>query len=154
MKFKCQQCGNCCRQLSIYIGYDDIMRWVEQDRQDILKETVFCKGAPSGDGFYFEHTVTAPKQACKFLKDNRCTIYETRPMVCKDFPHSMSKITCCPIWKKEYFNKSRYKKILGRQDKSFKKCVTNFDQLLNITMKARGFGHLKTEIGNKWHSHR
>ena len=138
-KFNCTQCGACCKQMTICITHSDIMRWVEQKRYDILKETVFARGAPQGDGFYFEHTVIAPKQPCIFLKDDLCSIHDTKPVCCKDAPDSLTKFDACPVWDKSFINNKRRKKIAARHDRDFKNCVSNFEQLLTITFRARGF---------------
>lgn len=146
-QFICKKCGECCRQLVICLTYSDIMRWVKQNRQDILRETVFAKGAPQGDGFYFEHTITAPKKPCLFLKENRCSIHKTKPACCKAVPDSLNKFDICPVWKKDkHFSKKRFEKINRSLDKDFKACVINFKQFLEITFMARGFGHLKPKV--------
>jgi len=48
--FKCDRCGQCCRNLHKSSIYDDLH---------------------NGDGI------------CRFLKGNECSIYETRPLVCR-----------------------------------------------------------------------
>jgi len=138
-QFKCIKCGECCRKLVICITNSDIKRWVKECRNDILKEVVFTRGAPQGDGFYFEQTIIAPKKPCPFLLENQCSIHETKPVCCKDAPDSLTSFDVCPSWDKSYINSKRLRKIRARQDKDFKACVTNFEELLGITMKARGW---------------
>ena len=137
--FNCIQCGQCCRELVICITYSDIKRWVKQGRTDILREVGFVRGAPQGDGFYFEQTITKPKKPCLFMVDNKCSIHDTKPVCCKDAPASLTKFPVCSQWNASYINKKRLKKITARHDKDFKKCVTNFKELLEVTMKARGW---------------
>lgn len=144
--FKCIQCGSCCRQYSIPIFYSDITRWSDEDRLDILREVVFCRGAPKGDGFYFESTVTAPKKPCIFLKNNLCSIHDTKPMCCKDAPESFEEFDCCPVWNKKFINKDKRENVVARQDRDSKECVNNFEQLLKITFRARGFNNLEVSI--------
>lgn len=48
--FKCNKCGQCCRNLNKSDLYNDLNR---------------------GDG------------VCRFLKKNLCSIYETRPQLCR-----------------------------------------------------------------------
>jgi Fe-S-cluster containining protein len=136
--FKCTKCGACCRELVICITYSDIKRWVKQNRTDILRQVTFTRGAPQGDGFYFEQTITAPKKPCLFLIDDQCSIHETKPVCCKDAPDSLTKFDVCPVWDSSYINKNLLKKIKTKQDKDFKKCVINFKELLEVTIKARG----------------
>lgn len=50
MKFKCSQCGECCRHL---------------DRSELYRDL------DRGDGI------------CRYLTGNLCSIYETRPLLCR-----------------------------------------------------------------------
>lgn len=38
-KFKCKQCGKCCKEsiYTIYATQDDIQRWEKQNRKDVLQ---------------------------------------------------------------------------------------------------------------------
>jgi Fe-S-cluster containining protein len=100
---------------------------------------VFARGAPQGDGFYFERTITAPKKVCLFLVDDQCSIHETKPVCCKDAPASFTKFKVCPVWTPAHINEVRLKKIRRRQDKDFGNCVSNFKELLEVTIRARGW---------------
>ena len=145
--FVCLKCGKCCREFLICVAYSDIMRWTKQNRQDILREVVFARGCPAGDGFYFEKTVTAPKKPCPFLDENNmCSIYETRPTCCKDAPFGFDKFDLCKAWNSSMIDERRIKNIRKRQDKDFRKCVTYFKKLLEITLKARGWEQLKVNM--------
>lgn len=137
--FKCSKCGECCKQLVICITNSDIKRWVKQGRTDIIKEAVFARGAPQGDGFYFEQTITKPKKPCPFLMDNQCSIHETKPVCCKDSPDSQTEFPVCKEWSKVYINEKKLKKIKRRQHKDLGNCVSNFKELLEVTIKARGW---------------
>lgn len=86
-KFKCQQCGRCCR---IYGGClqanpADIKLWEKEGREDVL-QWVRC-----GDLWINRHT-NIEAERCPFLrklpkKDKYiCRIYEVRPEVCKGYP--------------------------------------------------------------------
>lgn len=136
--FNCRKCGQCCKEMAICITYSDIIRWKEQGRMDIIKEVSFARGCPQGDGFYFEKTLTAPKKSCSFLHDNICSIHDTKPVCCKDAPYGFDKFDVCPEWNSSMIDK-RVKKIQARQHKDFKKCVTYFKELLEMTIKAKGW---------------
>ena len=67
------KCGSCCRPPlvnTLTFTQKDIQRWTEQARQDILIE--------AGKS-WLQH------QACPFLTDKGCAIFETRPQVCVDY---------------------------------------------------------------------
>ena len=87
MTFECQRCGWCCENVNINISYSDILRWVKEKRFDILGEISYIEHEDSKKrGFYIIKTVEAPKQSCPFLKDSLCTIHNTLPRACKEFP--------------------------------------------------------------------
>ncbi len=68
-KSPCDKCdGRCC-------SYRDIM--LEEDEKDKYISTVTDEG-------YFALPMTANGK-CPYLKDNRCSIYETRPKGCRIF---------------------------------------------------------------------
>lgn len=71
--FKCENCGVCCSEAISEITGSDIRRWEEEGRKDIFKYV---------NGFKF----IEKDGKCPFHNKNRCTIYETRPMVCRNFP--------------------------------------------------------------------
>jgi Fe-S-cluster containining protein len=125
--------------LVICITHSDIIRWVAQDRKDILKQVSFVRGAPQGDGFYFEQTITKPKKPCAFLVNNGCGIHSTKPVCCRDAPGSLTEFSVCPVWNKSYINTKRLNKIKRRHEKDFGACVTHFKELLEIIMRAKGW---------------
>lgn len=136
--FNCIKCGECCRQIVIPITHSDIIRWVQQERKDILRQVTFCRGAPQGDGFYLEQTITAPKKPCPFLVNDQCGIHETKPRACRDAPHSMTSFSVCSEWSEACIDRKRLKKIRRKQEKDFKKCVVHFKELMEITFRAKG----------------
>lgn len=86
----CGRCGNCCRrQWRIEVSSKDIQRWVDEGRIDILESLEPEQGhvptAASGEVSY-----VIPKTAgCKYLiegEQTMCSIYDTRPEVCRNFP--------------------------------------------------------------------
>ena len=102
-RFNCQQCGECCRELSgtITASYDDLKKWRDLNRDDILQYCEIClpdgswingvhwDGRPiSGCDIFDEH----PPRGCPFLRKVRnkkiykCTIYNIRPEVCRVYP--------------------------------------------------------------------
>jgi Fe-S-cluster containining protein len=78
--FKCQRCGYCCKSYRVLQVFpEDEERW--KDRPDILE--------------YF--TQDYYELPCKFLKGDKCLIYEIRPKVCRMFPfYGSSYRKTCP----------------------------------------------------------
>jgi len=136
--FKCQRCGECCKTLPIDIGYGDITRWNKEGRKDILRRVSFIDNYPETGygGFYFEETLLKKdrvKSPCPFFGESGCGIYETRPMVCKDYPGSHENAPCfdAPLrkWNREIINR--------RQKENFQKALDHFDMMMTILRFAR-----------------
>lgn len=91
----CNQCGKCCTNPG-YMGNltatgADVKRWMKEEREDILK---FVAILGSLDNPYADLWVTADgdeKERCPFVRKDknkptyRCTIYETRPEICRQY---------------------------------------------------------------------
>ncbi|MCI0462475.1 MAG: YkgJ family cysteine cluster protein [Gemmataceae bacterium] len=92
VKYECDGCGACCRQLIIEIDWIDVLRepalrqaakpfkipadmmLTDEDGKEVVTGDPFAPGALLACG---------ATHACKLLgADNLCTIYPTRPNVC------------------------------------------------------------------------
>ena len=70
------KCGACCRYQKIHVTRDDIRKITENTKHKNLdikndKNGSFLDGSKGG---------------CPFLKDNACTIWEHRPLICYLYP--------------------------------------------------------------------
>jgi len=112
IRFGCTLCGECCKNHSLPLTFDEAIVWLE-DRGNVA---IFCEAdawgqAPPGADSRAQHRmrrsfgvacgsararVTAilvgiVSGACKNLGDDlRCRIYETRPLVCRIYPAEIS----------------------------------------------------------------
>jgi Fe-S-cluster containining protein len=98
---RCHCCGKCClADFIAYVREEDILRWKREGRTDILSVIENEHAMWAGD-----HLISADNgrylHGCPFLmwvKDHSaCSIYETRPSVCRNFTPASSEI--CPLWK-------------------------------------------------------
>jgi Fe-S-cluster containining protein len=97
----CKRCGTCC--LADMIGYvteEDTARWIREGRDDIFRIIDNEQAFWAGDHFVSARDGRVLK-CCPFLAWDEsgaaCSIYETRPGVCKDYKPASSQI--CPLWK-------------------------------------------------------
>jgi Fe-S-cluster containining protein len=133
-KFGCKRCGNCCREMGIALTYTDITRWGREGRQDILTRVKYYKNK----NVFF---LAKKKSSCPFLIDdgNRitsCSIYTTRPRVCKDLPSGNKKFDECKCWKESHIDIPKLKRVRKSQKKDFVKSFRQKDLLFNIVAKA------------------
>ncbi len=84
----CLSCANCCKTMSPTYTPADIKRIAAHLGMTVpaFKEKWLYKDKREGDWMNV-------KQPCQFLnlKDNKCSIYEVRPLDCSGFPHHDKK---------------------------------------------------------------
>jgi len=82
-KIDCLACANCCKTISPIITDRDIDRMARELRirpSELISRYLFL----DGDGDYVYKS-----QPCPFLMaDHYCSIYESRPKACREYPHT------------------------------------------------------------------
>jgi len=106
LKFRCTECGNCCSDTIVPVTDEDVRRMMHGtglkagDVATFYKKSDFDDG---GEGLEFANldggrrTLGLRKrmdkengrEACKFFKDNRCSVYEHRPVTCRVWPFTL-----------------------------------------------------------------
>lgn len=85
-KIDCLECANCCKTTSPIFRDVDIKRISKSLR---LKESDFIKNFLKMDD---DNDYVLQKSPCSFLNDdNKCSIYEVRPLACREYPHTDRK---------------------------------------------------------------
>ena len=83
----CARCGNCCKSFDIEPSHEDFLRWVDEDRTDII-EWVYDGGDDIVHDYVFHSGLKTG--FCPFLSFKgtvaHCEIHETKPKVCKEYP--------------------------------------------------------------------
>ena len=158
--FVCQKCGWCCRNVNINVSYSDILRWAKDKRLDILSQISYIDNDdPQKRGFYIADTVTAPKKPCQFLLDGQCSIYETRPRACAEFPSAHSKdekleIQCparddfeLPEHELHELKKEQGMDFIIAEDRKGRllKILTNAREIMRLAEEIQEFGEDPTE---------
>ena len=107
LKFRCTECGNCCSDTLVPITDEDMRRMVKGTGLDPFDICSFYKAddfEDKGEGLEFANLDGGPKtlglrkkfdkdndrDSCKFFKDNRCSVYESRPVTCRVWPFTLS----------------------------------------------------------------
>ncbi len=103
----CLCCGKCCFvDLTAYAHQEDFARWRAQDRLDIMEIIAHRHLIWAGDRMISADTGDYPRE-CPFLYNKGdkwlCSIYETRPLVCREYQPGSSPL--CPQWITDKTNK-------------------------------------------------
>jgi Fe-S-cluster containining protein len=97
LKFKCTGCGKCCTGSPgyVFLSRTDLERLSSHFS---LSETDFIKKYTRKVGTRLS-LIDRPKTAdCIFLVDNRCSVYEARPIQCRTFPWWAYQIKTEETW--------------------------------------------------------
>jgi Fe-S-cluster containining protein len=79
----CTTCANCCRVANVRITERDVEHLTKAlsiSRKKFLEEYT---GHSKEEGLILKRGETG----CVFLEGNLCSVYESRPAICEDFPH-------------------------------------------------------------------
>jgi len=80
----CTRCANCCKTMIVPFDADDIepiAAHLNMPTAELIEK--FLVADEENDRYL------AGQKPCPFLgDDNRCTIYEVRPTVCREYPHT------------------------------------------------------------------
>lgn len=85
-KIDCLTCANCCRSLGPAIYDKDIERMAKALRIK-PSEVVSSYLRIDEDGDYVFKSMPCPF----LMNDNYCSIYESRPKACREYPHTVRK---------------------------------------------------------------
>ncbi len=100
----CTACANCCKVLNPAFSEDDILvisQYFQQSPESFIEKHLHYNET--------ENYGVMKNRPCDFLKDNKCTIYASRPESCKEYPHlnrpnfiyrirsTMNNYKMCPI---------------------------------------------------------
>ena len=102
MSVPCQSCtAKCCKNYDVFIDHEDLNI---SDNLDFIKKIPYSKSYGYVPKFIL--ILNNPDKTCQFLVEDKCSIYDNRPLICRTYPHYVEndKIkvqkNICPIqWK-------------------------------------------------------
>jgi Fe-S-cluster containining protein len=85
-RIDCLSCGNCCRSLGPRLTDKDVERLAKALRmKPAAVEATYLRVDEDGD-------LVFNSMPCPFLgSDNYCSVYESRPKACREYPHTDRK---------------------------------------------------------------
>ena len=86
--FDCSKCGLCCgdtpeKKRRVLLLKADAQKIAEHTKQPISQFAHKTRGSAP---YIFEMHKNPADGKCVFLKDNQCTIYSQRPLICRFYP--------------------------------------------------------------------
>jgi len=80
----CTECGNCCRNLHVYMTPDDAQRLADgiDVPLDAVLDTYVDQASAAKEGEWGRFK----QQPCAFLRGNMCSVYQHRPESCRNYP--------------------------------------------------------------------
>lgn len=92
-KIDCAACANCCKVMTPLLESHDVVRLA---RHLNMSEAAFR-------GQYLQKEKEEDGHAlkglpCPFLKNNRCSVYDARPDLCRSYPHLQNKGFVPRLW--------------------------------------------------------
>lgn len=93
--FECLKCGKCCKNFGSNSSFSGLplFEWEKEEFEKLAKEKGICLKISPTNVIYDKKSKTyvnisyfMENQPCPFLKENKCSIYQKRPIVCRSFP--------------------------------------------------------------------
>lgn len=93
VSFTCNQCSRCCGDTEDEVRHILLLK---NDAECISKETLlvtnkFAEKVTGSEPYIYEMRKTE-KGKCFFLKNNLCTIYKKRPLICRFYPFQLKNL--------------------------------------------------------------
>lgn len=94
VRFRCERCALCCGDTEDKIRSILLLK-TEADRISKKTLTGLDKFAEKIEGFepYIYQMRKTEDGKCVFLRDNSCSIYQIRPLICRFYPFQLKNLT-------------------------------------------------------------
>lgn len=85
LRFKCTGCGKCCTGSPgyVYLSKPDVDRMTAHFQ---IEAPEFLEKYAKREGEFYVLKDRTGSHDCIFLENNRCSVYEARPIQCRTFP--------------------------------------------------------------------
>ena len=113
----CQQCANCCKVATAQLLERDVERLAKLMRLSLSDFKAQYTMQDPEDGLILKRDDVA---GCVFLDGKTCTIYESRPTACDNFPHLVRGQGSIPSRMWELIDRATYCPIVYNTLEAFK----------------------------------
>lgn len=93
IRFECERCGRCCRDTESKLR-TILLLGVEANKLSHALSRGINEFADEVEGYEpYEYLMKKTDEGkCLFLKDNSCSIYELRPLICRFYPFQLKDL--------------------------------------------------------------
>ncbi len=97
--FECDLCGKCCTRVfndHVYLLQEDASRIFEIDPDAVIPSPYFDFCDQDGNFYVSGYSLKSQNDdagSCIFLENNRCRIYDRRPLICRVYPYMIHRET-------------------------------------------------------------
>jgi hypothetical protein len=91
VRFLCTRCTICCRDTPTRTRRILLLEGEAQRINTLTGQAVLAFAEPSQLEVRFPYEMKKADGCCIFLRENSCTIYEDRPLICRCYPFSLTK---------------------------------------------------------------
>jgi Fe-S-cluster containining protein len=91
MRFLCVKCGICCGDTKAKVRHILLLRTEAEYIAEAVEKPIseFANKVEGKAPYRYEVRKTAQDDKCVFLRENRCTIYSVRPIICRFYPFEL-----------------------------------------------------------------
>jgi len=113
----CTDCANCCRVATAQLLERDVERLAKLFRLPVSKFKEQYTMADAEDGLVLKRD---DQTGCVFLDGKTCTVYESRPASCENFPHLIRGQGSIPARMWQFIDRATYCPIVYNSLEAFK----------------------------------
>jgi Fe-S-cluster containining protein len=90
--FACEKCARCCGDTEDTVRHVLLLKTEAEKISNQTSKDIheFAEEVYGFEPYIYEMKKT--KRKCCFLENNRCTIYDTRPIICKFYPFELKNL--------------------------------------------------------------
>ena len=92
--FNCTKCGRCCGDTNTRVRHILILEREAEQVSEITSKPIeeFATNIEGNEPYVYEMKKTKSEGRCLFLKQNTCTIYASRPLICRFYPFQLRAV--------------------------------------------------------------
>lgn len=92
IRFRCNKCTLCCGDAKARVRHILLLKKEAERISEITSKSaeMFATEIEGHEPYVYEMIKTEEKGKCFFLKENKCTIYNLRPLICRFYPFQLS----------------------------------------------------------------